>query len=299
MDANTVLAGEPVVLKRALAAKWLGNGAYSDNVQLYGSANVTITLNTIGDQRTGDGAQVLASYRRITGATISLQWAGDLTTLGLMLGITPSSSGVTPARLRAFRMANRGTPYFGLAGAVDLDNGNVESSHFFAPKCQLNADTIEIFNMNGSAEAAFPTVTVECNVLPDAYYIQGAANELQNLALGTPTLGTYTLSIGNSTTTALAYNATAAAIQAALVALPVIGTGNATVTVNGAGFNILFSGRLANSKFPLMVGLGAGGFNGVIAITRLTAGASGDTLIVGLYEVEGQYAPALPPLYIA
>jgi len=297
-DINTVLTGEAVTLRRTMIAKWLGNGTYSTNVQLYGSTNVTVTLDTIGDQRVGDGAKVLASYRRLTGATISLQWSGDLSTLGVMLGITPTTTGITPERIRAFRVSPKGTPYFGITGSIDSDVGETNAVHFFAPKCQLNADTIEILNISGGTDVAFPTVTAELTVLTDNSYIKGAVNEKHYFALGSPSAGTYTLSLGSSTTTALAFGASAATIQAALVALPVIGTGNATVVVSGSGFNIEYIGRLANSHFALVTGAGAGGFNGTFSASYAVVGVEGDGLIVGVYELEGQYTPALPPPYI-
>jgi len=59
-------------------------------------------------------------------------------------------------------------------------------------------------------------------------------NEVQTLTEGTAmTAGTFTLSFRGATTTALAFNATAATIQAALEALPSIGVGNVTVTGGG------------------------------------------------------------------
>lgn len=52
---------------------------------------------------------------------------------------------------------------------------------------------------------------------------------------GGPTGGTFTITVGGQTTTGIAYNASAATVQAALVALTSVGTGNATVTGSGGG----------------------------------------------------------------
>lgn len=52
---------------------------------------------------------------------------------------------------------------------------------------------------------------------------------------GTPTGGTFTLTVGGQTTTALAYNAATSAVQSALVALSSVGAGNATVTGSAGG----------------------------------------------------------------
>lgn len=66
----------------------------------------------------------------------------------------------------------------------------------------------------------------------------------QNLALGGATGGTYTLSYKGQTTTALAFGANAATVQAALEALSTIGTGKVTVT-GSAPFVITLSQSLA------------------------------------------------------
>lgn len=62
-----------------------------------------------------------------------------------------------------------------------------------------------------------------------------AINEVQELVLtNSPIGGTFKLTFGADTTTALAYNATAAQIQSALQALGTVGSGNVTVTGTGS-----------------------------------------------------------------
>lgn len=53
--------------------------------------------------------------------------------------------------------------------------------------------------------------------------------------------GTYTLTFGGQTTTALAYNATAATVQAALVALSSVGASKVTVTGTPTSFLVVFA----------------------------------------------------------
>ncbi|MCS7271227.1 MAG: hypothetical protein NZ703_09085, partial [Gemmataceae bacterium] len=67
-------------------------------------------------------------------------------------------------------------------------------------------------------------------------------------------LGTFTLTFNGFTTVPLPYNATAAAIQAALNALPSIGGigGNVTVTQSGSVFTVIFGGTLKGQLLPLM-----------------------------------------------
>jgi len=72
-------------------------------------------------------------------------------------------------------------------------------------------------------------------------------SEKQLITIGnSPTGGTFTLSYGAATTTALAYNANAATIQAALEALSVFEAGDITVSLISAGlFEVTFTGRYA------------------------------------------------------
>lgn len=296
-DQATILSGEAVTLKQTIIGRWLGNGAYADTVKLYGSTNITMTVNSVGAVRSGDGGQTLANYRVIRDATISITWAGDLTSLAVMLGMPLSTSGVTPERIRRFLIVNNTLPYIGIAGASDLDDGSVNAVHFFAPKCKINTDAVAIYTQQGGTEAAFGTITLELNALPDEFYLDGAENCVQTLTLGTPTTGTYTLRFGQSTTAPLAYNANAASIQAALEALSEIGQGNVLVTVDGAAFDIEFVGRLAASKLPLLVATAGNTFDGTLTVTSVTEGSEGSKLIAGLFEVEAEYSPTLPPVY--
>ena len=73
-----------------------------------------------------------------------------------------------------------------------------------------------------------------------------AVNEVQTLTMtGTPTGGTFRLSFKGATTTAIAHNASAATVQAALEALVTIGTGGVTCTggaLPGTAVVITFAG---------------------------------------------------------
>lgn len=299
-DQNTVLSGEGVSLKRVVVAEWLGDGEYGTNVNLYGSTEVSISAASIGAERFGDGSKRLAAYRRLTGATMSISFAGDLTGLGVMMGVDISETGTTPNAIRKFLIREGGMPYFGISGSVDAEDGSVDVVHFFAPKCQINSDSFQIFTVGGGETAEFTTVTVEVTIVADDYYIDGAENEVQHIAVGTPATGTFTLTLGQNTTSALAYNASAAAVQTALRALPVIGADGCSVAAGTPdGYDVTFEGRLANKKLPLITTSSAGGFDGTLAVTRTTAGAEGRSLIAGLYEIEAGYSPALPPLFVA
>jgi len=67
------------------------------------------------------------------------------------------------------------------------------------------------------------------------------------VALGGATGGTFTLTFGGQTTSALAYNANAAAVKAALEALSTIGSGKVEVTAITGGFEVYMKGALAGN----------------------------------------------------
>lgn len=76
---------------------------------------------------------------------------------------------------------------------------------------------------------------------------------------GTPTGGTFTLSIGGQTTAPIAYNATATTVQTALQALSSVGAGHVTVTGSAGGpytitFDDTVSGTLTASGASLTGG---------------------------------------------
>lgn len=92
-----------------------------------------------------------------------------------------------------------------------------------------------------------------------------STNNVQTITIGgVPTGGTFTLSLDAQTTTPLAFNATGATVQTALVALPNINTNNVTVTgAAGGPYTVTFADRLAGTNQSLITG----------NITLLTGGA--------------------------
>jgi hypothetical protein len=107
------------------------------------------------------------------------------------------------------------------------------------------------------------------------------ASEVQRITVnGTPTGGTFTLTFRGQTTTAIARNATAAAVQAALEALSTIGAGN----VVGSGgplpttpVDIAFAGTLALQNVPTLIAAHAltGGTAMGVTVVATTPGAEG------------------------
>ncbi len=103
-------------------------------------------------------------------------------------------------------------------------------------------------------------------------------NEVQSLTIGNGVTGTFTLTFDGQTTIAIPYNATADVIQADLVALSNIGTGNVAVTGNPGAWNITFTGNLGgeaigSSASGLSVD-GSGLTGGSASLVVSTAGAA-------------------------
>jgi hypothetical protein len=133
------------------------------------------------------------------------------------------------------------------------------------------------------------------NLAPNTVFTQGvllgpitsSASEVQTVTIGgTPTGGTFTLTILNPftgstvTTSALAYNASAATVQAALTGPTGFGSGNVTVTGSAGGpYTLTFGSALANTPVAPPTGdisLLTGG-TPTIAFARTTIGRSSGT----------------------
>lgn len=113
-----------------------------------------------------------------------------------------------------------------------------------------------------------------------------SANDVQTLTQSSATGGTFTLTFGSSTvytTAPIAYNASAATVQAALQQLPNIGSGNVICTGGGlgsAGVVCTFSGALANQPQPVFTVNNAGltGSGAAVAVAHTTPGVSNGAL---------------------
>jgi hypothetical protein len=93
------------------------------------------------------------------------------------------------------------------------------------------------------------------------------ANAVQTVMV-TATAGTYTLTFAGATSTPIAWNATAATVQAALDAMPPIGAGNAQVA---GAYSVTFVGSLATCPVPPLTANGAS-LTGSVAVTQTTVG---------------------------
>ena len=104
--------------------------------------------------------------------------------------------------------------------------------------------------LNGRVDpGGIPLTDCRLEVLPDSEFVS-QANELQTLTIAGASGGTFTLSFESQETTALPYNASRGDVEAALAALPTIGSGDVGVTVNGSTYTIEFKGSLAGTDLP-------------------------------------------------
>lgn len=114
--------------------------------------------------------------------------------------------------------------------------------------------------------------------------VAARANEGQTVTItGTPTGGTFTLTLDGETTVAIAYNAAAAAVVAALEGMSNVRVGSVVVTGGpgpGTPWVVTFSGtQYGGTDVPQMTATSSltGGTSPAIAVTTSTAGGSGVT----------------------
>lgn len=118
-----------------------------------------------------------------------------------------------------------------------------------------------------------------------------SVNEVQTVTItGTPTGGTFTLTLDGDTTTAIAFNASAADVRAALEALDSVGVGNVKVTGSAGGpYSVTFRNDLAGQNVPTMTKTASltGGTSPDVAITTPTAGVADTWALLGLALMGG------------
>jgi len=116
-----------------------------------------------------------------------------------------------------------------------------------------------------------------------------ATNFVQTATItGTPTGGTFTLSLDTQTTAPLAWNATGATVQTALQALSNINTNGVTVTGSAGGpFVITGGGSLAGLDVDLMTANSAlltGGASPTVTVVKTTPGSQTKLLRASSFE---------------
>lgn len=160
--------------------------------------------------------------------------------------------------------ASAGSVAGALIGLSNIDNSGVTVT------ASGNVLTVEWINTEGNAPQAQMTASdftygysqsITISVTTTAATAGSAGvNEQQVITVtGSPTGGTFTLTFGANTTSALAFNASAATIQTALQGLASIGSGNATVAGSAGGpWTVTFTGTLAAANQSALTANGAG-----------------------------------------
>lgn len=114
----------------------------------------------------------------------------------------------------------------------------------------------------------------------------GGVSEVQTVATtGAPTGGTFRLGFRGDTTGDLAFNASAAAVQAALRALPSIRANGVTATGGPlpAGIVLTFGGELANKDLPALTVAANALTGGTAPAVTVTETTKGDSTFQGMY----------------
>lgn len=104
----------------------------------------------------------------------------------------------------------------------------------------------------------------------------GNANEVQTINLGAATAGTVTITFDGETTAAIAFNATAATVQAELVKLSNVNAGDITVTGGPlpGTVTLTFGGRYAGVNVPQVTVTPTGLTGGTVTVATTTEGGS-------------------------
>lgn len=118
--------------------------------------------------------------------------------------------------------------------------------------------------------------------------VDGKSNEVQTVTItGSPTGGTFTLTYSGQTTSAIAYNATAATVKNALQALSTVGTGNVSVSGSAGGpYTVTFQQDLAGINAAALTASGAGLTGGSSpSVSIATATSGGDAAFVRAVKI--------------
>lgn len=186
----------------------------------------------------------------------------------------PPSSG-TAAETAANEAADAvGFTPFDAADAVQVItvNGTPSGGHFTL----LWGDAVSTTIAYNATAAQVQAALLGLTSVPGS---TGGTNEQQLVTVtGAPAGGTFTLTYSGQTTTGIAFNAAASAVQTALQALSNVGAGNATVTgANGGPYTVTFTGTLADTNVAQMTASGGsltGGTSPGVTVTTPTSGAA-------------------------
>src|SRR5689334_12273432 len=130
----------------------------------------------------------------------------------------------------------------------------------------VSAFTAETHYPNGYLKSGIPLGKITATGKYGPY--AGRSNEVQTIDLGAASAGTITITFDGETTAAIAYNANAAAVQAALLALSNIEPGDVVVTGGPfpASMSLTFGGNYAGENVPVITATPTGLTSGTVTI---------------------------------
>ncbi|MFE9812419.1 hypothetical protein [Streptomyces sp. NPDC005548] len=163
-----------------------------------------------------------------------------------------------------------------LVGVQDTNSITLDLAKFSAGT-HYAASTSPFLQGRNTMKSGIPLGKVTASGLYAPY--SGPTSETQTATVtGSPTGGTFTLTFSGQTTGGIAYNASAAVVQAALEALSNIAPGDVTVTGNAGGpYTVVFGGAYLSDDVSQMTASGAsltGGSSPTVTVTTNTAGGA-------------------------
>lgn len=108
-----------------------------------------------------------------------------------------------------------------------------------------------------------------------ALVVNGTANEVQQLIVPGATAGTFTLTFNGNTTSAIAYNASAATVQTALLALTGMYAGDVVATggtLPNTAVTLTFGGQFTGTNVPQVTTTSTGLTGGAAVVTTVSQG---------------------------
>lgn len=165
-----------------------------------------------------------------------------------------------------------------LASAGTSPKARVSYVDLFYDRANRLTDRVDVGTNGGSSSAHAGSVPSRSDTtLVSSYWYKADAVQRVSLA-GSPTGGTFTLSFGGYTTSAIAYDASAATVQSALEGLTSIGSGNVKVLNTSSGvWLVRFVGAAGDQNVPRMTAASGltGGTAASVAIDTPIEGGDG------------------------
>jgi NHL repeat len=248
-------------------------GIGAGNVQVTGAAGGPYAIEFVGAGASVDQAQITANATGLTpSGTVTTATTQDGASFEICTVAAQCKAGTTIGGTGGTLSAPRGIAVNQSTGDLYVTNGSFRR--------------VEQFSAAGAFVRAWGQDIVRTGFAGD----NPAASAKQTLTVSA-TGGKYTLEFQGQVTTPLATGASAAEIQAALLALSSVGAGNAEVTGASSPFLITFKGSLSNSPQPNIVAASFAGeplTGGTASVATTTTGSSGFEICGAVAACQGQ-----------